>query len=1029
MKKQLLLLTFAIITGIVCVFTTSATAQNLVPNPGFDTYTTCPSTSSQVTLTPPWFNPAGATGSPDYMNACFTGGQQGAPTNFYGYQVPYNPGGYYGLITYYNGVEVREYLSVQLTSPLVAGTVYNVGFHVSLSDNFMYATDHFGAYISNGPVNGPGTFGAMTAYTPQIDNPSGNVISDMINWTLVSGTYTAVGGENYITLGNFSDDANTQAPLVNPGNTLGWGYYYIDEVFVIPTIVTMNVTGDPNICSGDADTLYATGSSTYQWANSLNPGVILFNDSTFIVSPTVTTTYLVYGTSDTLSFTVNVASASSLNLGNDTAVCSGQNVSLNATTAGATAYLWQDNSTNSTYTVTAAGTYWVQVTTGCGIISDTMNVTYSPGTTVNAIPNITDCAGATISIPAFVSVPAGATFTWTNSNAAIGLAANGSGNIANFTATNTSGSAITSTITVTPSLGCSGTATTFTITINPIPVVTVNSPTICLGTTANLTAGGATTYSWSSGATSTGTTTADATPIATTTYTVTGTSVGCNNTAVSTVTVSANITVTVNSPTICTGQTASLTAGGGTNYTWSAGATSTGTTTAEVTPLVTSTYTVTGTTLGCSGTAVSTVTVNPLPNVAVTSSTICSGQTATLTASGATSYTWSAGATSTGATTATATPTTTTTYTVTGMSAVCSNTAIATVTVNALPTALISGGGSVCAGASVPPITIVLTGVGPWNITYNNGTNSTSITASTSTYTINNPPAGTYSITSVADVNCTGTASGSASVVINPLPTPLFTASPLTGCEPLCVNFNNTSTISSGSITNCSWTFSDGGNSSALNPNYCFNQSGLFSVTMTAISNANCSSIVTVPNMISVTPTPVANFTAPAVTSIFNSSVHFTDHSTNTTAWNWNFGDYSSSTNNTSNLQNPSHHYAQVGTYCVLLTATNGVCTDTSEVCVVIEPEFTFYVPNSFSPNEDGINDEFYGKGDNFNSYQMWIYDRWGNSVFYSDDINKHWDGRMNGNEVQQDVYVYMIKIVDFKKEQHSYIGNVTLEK
>jgi len=59
----------------------------------------------------------------------------------------------------------------------------------------------------------------------------------------------------------------------------------------------------------------------------------------------------------------------------------------------------------------------------------------------------------------------------------------------------------------------------------------------------------------------------------------------------------------------------------------------------------------------------------------------------------------------------------------------------------------------------------------------------------------------------------------------------------------------------------------------------------------------------------------------------------------------------------------------------------------------------------------------------------MWIYDRWGNSVFYTDDINKHWDGRMNGNEVQQDVYVYMIKIVDFKKEQHSYIGNVTLEK
>lgn len=251
----------------------------------------------------------------------------------------------------------------------------------------------------------------------------------------------------------------------------------------------------------------------------------------------------------------NLVTTCTVHLGNDTTLCTAQTLVLNATTAGATSYLWQDGSTNPTYTITTAGQYYVTVNSQCG---DTINVAFSAPARVNATANITQCAGTTITVPAFTSNPAGATFAWTNSNTAIGLAANGAGNIPSFTAVNAGAVPITSTITVTPTLGCAGTPSTFTITINPLPVITVNSPTICPTTTATLTANGGTTYTWSAGATPLLTNTATASPVVTTTYTVTGTTAGCFNTAVSTVTVSNNIIVGVNSPTICAGQTATL---------------------------------------------------------------------------------------------------------------------------------------------------------------------------------------------------------------------------------------------------------------------------------------------------------------------------------------------------------------------------------------------------------------------------------------------------------------------------------------
>ena len=230
MKKHLL------ITVLCFNLYSYSTAQNLVPNSGFDIYTTCPTSASQNTYTPPWFQPTGATANPDYMHGCFFG-DQGMPSNFYGYQQALSDSGYYGMIAYYSGQEVREYMSVQLLNPLTAGVVYKVGLNVSFADNFMYAIDHFGAYLSVGPVTG-NAYLAMSSYIPQIDNGSGNMLTDSANWTYINGLYTAAGGESYITVGNFYNDASTQVTIPYPSNTLIWAYYYVDNISVVPDSVT-----------------------------------------------------------------------------------------------------------------------------------------------------------------------------------------------------------------------------------------------------------------------------------------------------------------------------------------------------------------------------------------------------------------------------------------------------------------------------------------------------------------------------------------------------------------------------------------------------------------------------------------------------------------------------------------------------------------------------------------------------------------------------------------------------------------------
>ena len=134
----------------------------------------------------------------------------------------------------------------------------------------------------------------------------------------------------------------------------------------------------------------------------------------------------------------------------------------------------------------------------------------------------------------------------------------------------------------------------------------------------------------------------------------------------------------------------------------------------------------------------------------------------------------------------------------------------------------------------------------------------------------------------------------------------------------------------------------------------------------------------------------------------------------------------------TTTIQNPMHNYAAKGIYTVKLVVMKaGYCIDSIIKTVEVKPEFTFYIPNTFTPNGDNTNDFFTGKGEEILEFDMSIFDRWGNKIFQTNDMIKGWDGKSNGgSEIsQQDVYVYMVKLRDFEGKEHTYNGHVNLIK
>ncbi|MES2591146.1 MAG: PKD domain-containing protein [Bacteroidota bacterium] len=300
------------------------------------------------------------------------------------------------------------------------------------------------------------------------------------------------------------------------------------------------------------------------------------------------------------------------------------------------------------------------------------------------------------------------------------------------------------------------------------------------------------------------------------------------------------------------------------------------------------------------------------------------------------------------------------------------------------------------------------------------------------------PAAGSYTaqLLVISDFGCQD--SISKTVFVNPNPIVNFTADDTLGCDPLCVAFQNSSSIISGSNVQSAWDFGDGSPlSTSQDVSHCYTTASVYapvfySPSLTIISDSGCVTSMTKNGYITVVPNPEAQFTAdPLVTNTVNPVVSITDMSIGADFWSWDYGDFSGIDTASFGFPVP-HNYVDTGTYLItLITATQFGCFDTAYQTVVVEPEFIFYVPNAFSPNEDGINDSFTCTGTFVVDFKMTIFDRWGNLVYRTDSIDEPWDGKANyGAEVaQRDVYVYRIEITDIKKKKHDFKGIVTLVK
>jgi uncharacterized repeat protein (TIGR01451 family) len=556
-------------------------------------------------------------------------------------------------------------------------------------------------------------------------------------------------------------------------------------VVVNATPVASLSASQATICVGQSVTLTASGGSTYRFSTTGTTS----STATAVVSPTVTTPYSVTVTNAsgcsstaTTAVTVNPLPVAALT---SATICAGSSATLIAT--GGTSYSFSTGLTNSTGVLTVSPTttttYSVTVANASGCTSTT-----TATVTVNALPVVSLTATGGLST---VTICAGQSTTLTASG---GTSYSFSTGLTNTTGVLVVSPAVTTTysVTVTNSSGCSST-TTATVAVNPLPTTGLNSATICAGQSTTLTATGGSSYSFSTGLTNT-TGLLVVSPTTTTTYSVTVANVsGCVSTTSAIVTVNplpiASLTAStgLSTATICAGQSVSLTASGGSSYSFSNGTNNT-TGLLTVSPTITTTYSVTVTnSSGCSSITSATVTVNPLPIPALTSATICVGASATLTASGGSSYSFSTGLTnSTGV--LVVSPTTTTPYSVTVANiSECISTTSATVTVNVLPIATLSSA-TLCAGQSA-----TLTATGGTSYSFNNGTsNATGLLVVSPTVTT------PYSVTVTNASGCSSTAT--TTVTVNPLPVAALTSATI------CAGQSTTLTATGGN----SYSFSTG---------------------------------------------------------------------------------------------------------------------------------------------------------------------------------------------------------------------------
>ncbi len=303
---------------ILFCFNAANAQTNLVPNPSFEQYTTCP-ISNRNDKPDYWYKPdyRGAA----YFNACanVSAPNNGVPAHLTvsgnGFQYA-RTGVAYILMFYRNGGDSRNYFQVKLLDSLQLGKCYYAECYVSLSNPFRLGCNNQSILFTKTAVYVDTLNTQLLPANPQITNYGNPIITDTLNWTKISGVFIAQGGEQYLTLGNFRDNSNTAYSIIQPTGYFGADYYVDDvAVYALDSFNLKADAGKDTSIANVGDSVFigslTNGITNITWYNS--SGTIINTQAPgFFIKPIVSTFYVVeqtvcgYTSRDTVNVTVGI---------------------------------------------------------------------------------------------------------------------------------------------------------------------------------------------------------------------------------------------------------------------------------------------------------------------------------------------------------------------------------------------------------------------------------------------------------------------------------------------------------------------------------------------------------------------------------------------------------------------------------------------------------------------------------------------------------------------------------------------------
>lgn len=854
---------------------------------------------------------------------------------------------------------------------------------------------------------------------------------------------------------NFGDPASGAAntsTLTNPfHNYSGLGTYTANLILYFscgggtdtikqPVIINqacINVISNGMTCaslgSASVTATFGTGPYSYYWLPAGPSGSVINNvyPGTYSVS--------VYDPGTSSSFTLPVTFTSSLAYTNTLSVspsvpCFGSTTGtasiLVSGGSGTQNYYWYNgNTTVTTPTCNSlpAGNYTVTVVdavSSCSTIN-TFSIAQPPNTTLSiAASGQTLCVNTPVT---FTATNSGGvlpyTYTWT------------SGPQTNlWTTTQATGGSYVYTVTSRDANQCQKIAT---IPVNfgaiPIPSITANSNSLCLGSSLFLTGSGGNTFSWTGPNGVTGilpnlvinSVTLPSGGI----YTLNVVTGPCTASTTHSIVIFPLPTPSFTSSVICESHNMTLTAtpGGGTAFAWAGPQNFNSTQQNPVLPIVTMSnsgiYSLTVTDVNlCRSTVTGSVVILQNPFVVAVGSTVCFGNPAKLVASGAVSYQWTGPNGFTAGTgtvnVAAALNVSQVSYAVMGTALNgCTNAAVAYVNTTPLPIPSMSITPRACVNE-----TITMQGFGGIHYDWKGPYNFSGIGSNLSFAALNIAYAGVYTVTVFDQLGCFASTTGS--LKLDPLPRGSLHSASINNCIPFCSDFSFDQ-HSSAPLTSLIWQV-DGKQITTPGFNYCFTTAGKTFITAQLVDNIGCSNISSFE--VNAYSLPEAKFDFYPENPIEGiDQVEFINTSTGAsqTEWNWYF-----ISNNSDRIytENASHVFRNAGAYPVAMTVRNTWgCMDTIVKTVKVENDLGIYIPNAFTPNQDNKNDVFMAKGIGIVKYNLIIYSRWGQKIFESSDIVKGWDGTYKGNDCQNDVYVWKLSAENQNGKEILQSGHVTL--